>query len=118
MDSWLFPFLPKLGEVEGGSVFMSPTTSSQTVATHPADGKPFPELDPAVIPNLDDLVTEDGAAVDSIYTEKQYRLLTEPLYSSCAGPGDGRPCLMVTDFVWFYTSVQLTLVHHSMLCMF
>src|SRR5438132_4410477 len=115
MDSWLFPFLPKLGEVEGGSVFMRPTTSSQTVATHPADGKPVPELDPAVIPNLDDLVTEDGAPVDSLYMEKQYRLLTEPLYSSWAGPGEGHPFLMVAKVGWFHTSGQPPLVPDAML---
>jgi hypothetical protein len=40
------------------------------------------------------LVTEDDAPVDSILTEKQERLLTEPLYSSWAGPPpaeDGAP---------------------------
>jgi len=40
------------------------------------------------------LVTEDDEPVDSILTEKQERLLTEPLYSSWAGPPpaeDGAP---------------------------
>src|SRR5712692_470603 len=76
---------------------MTPSTSSEAVPTSAADGRPIPELDPSVIPNLDDLVTEDGAAVDNIYTEKQYRLLTEPLYSSWAGPGEGRPFLVTTN---------------------
>jgi Uma2 family endonuclease len=33
-------------------------------------------------PSVDHIVTEDGAPVDSIISEKQMRLLTEPLYSS------------------------------------
>ena len=35
------------------------------------------------------LVTEDDAPVDNILTEKQERLLTEPLYSSWSGPPPG-----------------------------
>ncbi len=33
-------------------------------------------------PSVDHLVTEDGKPVDNIFSEKQQRLLTEPLYSS------------------------------------
>ena len=40
------------------------------------------ELPPELIPCVDDLVTEDDTPVDNIYSEKQQRLLTEPLYSS------------------------------------
>jgi len=105
----------KLPEVEGGPVVMTPTTSSQNVPAPLADGTPLPELDPAVIPNLDELVTEDGAPVDNIYIEKQYRLLTEPLYSSWAGPGQGRPFLALTDVGWFHTSGQPPLVPDAML---
>src|SRR5438445_13730888 len=94
---------------------MTPTTSSQNVPTCAADGRPLPELDPAVIPNLDDLVTEDGAPVDSIYAEKQYRLLTEPLYSSWAGPGGGRPFLALANVGWFHTSAQPPLVPDALL---
>lgn len=32
------------------------------------------------------LITEDGAPVDNIYSEKQMRLLTEPLYNTWGGP--------------------------------
>jgi hypothetical protein len=59
-------------------------------------------LDPAVIPDLDALVTEDGKPADNIFTEKQLRLLTEPLYSSWAGPGEGRSFLALADVGWFY----------------
>lgn len=36
--------------------------------------------------DIDDLVTEDDTPVDNLFSEKQQRLLTEPLYSSWAGP--------------------------------
>ena len=42
---------------------------------------------PDVAPNIDDLVTEDDTPVDNLPSEKQQRLLTEPLYSSWSGPG-------------------------------
>ena len=35
-------------------------------------------------PDIDHLVTEDDIPVDSFFSEKQFRLLTEPLYSSQA----------------------------------
>jgi Uma2 family endonuclease len=79
---------------------MSPTApgpaSSET--TDPA----LYGLDPADIPNLDDLVTEDDTPVDSIFTEKQQRLLTEPLYSSWAAPVEGRAFLALANVGWFY----------------
>src|SRR5437879_320216 len=95
---------------------MSPTTPAQGVPTHTANGTPLPELDPSLLPNLDDLVTEDGAPVDSIYAEKQYRLLTEPLYSSWAGPGGGRPFLALANVGWFHTSGQTPVVSDAQLC--
>jgi Uma2 family endonuclease len=94
---------------------MTPTAAKQTVPTPPADGALLPELDPALIPNLDDLVTEDGAPVDNIYTEKQCRLLTEPLYSSWTGPGEGRSFLALANVGWFHTSGQPPLVPDTLL---
>lgn len=41
-------------------------------------------------PDTSLLVTEDGSPVDNLFTEKQQRLLVEPLYSSWTPP-DGRP---------------------------
>jgi Uma2 family endonuclease len=38
------------------------------------------------VPNVDDIVTEDDTPVDNWFSEKQQRLLTEPLYSSWPGP--------------------------------
>ena len=48
-------------------------------------------------PDIRDLVTEDDTPVDNLPSEKQQRLLTEPLYSSWKGPGDGRPFLVAAN---------------------
>ena len=39
-------------------------------------------LDDIVAPNIEHLVLEDDAPLDNFQTEKQQRLLVEPLYSS------------------------------------
>jgi Putative restriction endonuclease len=41
-----------------------------------------PEYDDLVIPDISDLVIEDDTPVDNLISEKQQRLLTEPLYSN------------------------------------
>jgi Putative restriction endonuclease len=47
-------------------------------------------LPPELRPSVEHLVTEDDTPVDSVYSEKQMRLLTRPLYSSWTGlMGDG-----------------------------
>jgi Uma2 family endonuclease len=51
---------------------------------------------------LQDLVTEDDTPVDNLPSEKQQRLLTEPLYSSWAGPGEGRSFLAAANVGIFY----------------
>jgi Uma2 family endonuclease len=53
-------------------------------------------------PDIADLITEDDTPVDNWYSEKQQRLLTEPLYSTWAGPGDGRPFLVAANVGIFY----------------
>ena len=40
-------------------------------------------------PDISHIVTEDDTPVDSVFAEKQARLLTEPLYTSWAGPESG-----------------------------
>jgi len=72
-------------------------------------------LPPEVIPNLDDLVIEDGKPVDGIITEKQMRLLTEPLYASWPGPGAGRPFVVLSDVGLFFSSTNPPLVPDVML---
>lgn len=47
--------------------------------------------------NIQELITEDDTPVDNMPSEKQQRLLTEPLYSSWAGPGDDRPFLAAAN---------------------
>jgi Uma2 family endonuclease len=46
------------------------------------------DLDEPIEVDIADLITEDEAPVDNLFSEKQQRLLTEPLYSSWAGPKD------------------------------
>jgi Uma2 family endonuclease len=53
-------------------------------------------------PNVEHLVTEDDTPVDNTFSEKQQRLLTEPLYSSWAGPGEGRPFVAMANVGLFY----------------
>jgi Uma2 family endonuclease len=76
---------------------------------------PAPELDPEVIPNLDELITQDDAPVDRIFTEKQQRLLVEPLYSSWPGPGEGRTFLALANVGVFYNVKQPALVPDALL---
>jgi hypothetical protein len=40
-------------------------------------------------PGIEHLITEDDEPVDNVFSEKRQRLLTEPLYSSWSGPGEG-----------------------------
>ncbi|MBM3226629.1 MAG: Uma2 family endonuclease, partial [Candidatus Tectomicrobia bacterium] len=53
-------------------------------------------------PAIHHLITEDDTPVDNLPSEKQQRLLTEPLYSVWAGPGDGRPFLAAANVGVFY----------------
>lgn len=57
---------------------------------------------PECEPSYDDLVTEDHKPVERILFEKLYRLLTQPLYANWAGPGAGRPFLVLANVGWFY----------------
>ena len=78
-----------------------------------ADAEPRFELDPEVIPNVEDFVIEDGKPVESIFAEKQYRLLTEPLYSSWTEAGG--PFLALSDVGLFYAVHKPPLVPDVML---
>jgi Uma2 family endonuclease len=60
-------------------------------------------LTPEDLPNVESLVIEDGKPVDNIFVEKQYRLLTEPLYSSWR-PNDS--FLALANVGLFYQSGQ------------
>ncbi|MCS6805508.1 MAG: Uma2 family endonuclease [Acidobacteriota bacterium] len=55
------------------------------------------------MPDIRHIITEDDTPVDNFASEKQQRLLTEPLYSSWAGPGQGRSFLVAANVGIFYT---------------
>jgi hypothetical protein len=55
-----------------------------------------------VIPNVHVMMTEDDEPVDNLPSEKQQRFLTEPLYSSWAGPGAERTFLAAANVGVFY----------------
>lgn len=57
---------------------------------------------PELMPNYDAIIIEDGKPVDSIVSEKQMRLLTEPLYTAWGGPGEGRPFIVLANVGLFY----------------
>lgn len=63
-------------------------------------------------PSLEDLVTEDDTPVDNMFSEKQQRLLTEPLYSSW---DPGRPFIAAANVGLFYAVRQPPLVPDAFL---
>ncbi|HJT76432.1 MAG TPA: Uma2 family endonuclease [Gemmataceae bacterium] len=71
----------------------------------PPYSPPLPVLAPEDYPDIDALVVEDDLPVDSIFAEKQQRLLTEPLYASWRGPGDGGSFLALAN-VGLFNSVR------------
>jgi hypothetical protein len=77
---------------------------------------PAEVLDPAEIaPNIDHIVTEDDTPVDNMFSEKQQRLLTEPLYSSWLGPGEQRPFVAAANVGVFAAVYQPPLVRDMFL---
>lgn len=72
--------------------------------------RPLLELRPEDYPDVSHLITEDGAPVDSIYVEKQYRLLTDPLENSWLRPGKRRPLVALTNVGLFFAARNPPLV--------
>ena len=70
-------------------------------------------LSPEDIPNIEDLVIEDGKPADNMFVEKEYRLLTEPLYSSWSSPSGS--FLAVANVGLFYAYREPPLVPDMML---
>jgi Uma2 family endonuclease len=70
-------------------------------------------------PNIDHLVTEDDTPVDNVFSEKQQRLLTEPLYSSWTGAPDGvaRKFVAMSNVGLFYHLRRPPLVPDMLLSM-
>jgi hypothetical protein len=77
---------------------------------------PVPEVDPTkpppaeYLPDYDQFVTEDDAPVDNFFSEKQQRLLTEPLYSARMAERLGRPLLAAANVGVFYGEGQPAIV--------
>jgi Uma2 family endonuclease len=64
----------------------------------------------AIPPGIDHLVTEDDSPVDNIFSEKQQRLLTEPLFSSWTPEGGRRNFVALANVGFFYSVRQPPLV--------
>jgi hypothetical protein len=80
-----------------------------------AGNTPVFELPPECVPDFTDVEIEDGKPVDGFFGEKQYRLLTEPLYSTWTGPGEGKPFLVMANVCLFYKWKEPALVPDVML---
>jgi Uma2 family endonuclease len=76
----------------------------------PVREEPLPLLPPEEWPSVEHLVTEDDTPVDSVYSEKQMRLLTRPLYSSWSGPADDKLFLALANVGMFFALEQPPLV--------
>ena len=63
-------------------------------------------LPPELWPDVEHLVTEDDTPVDNIFSEKQQRLLTEPLYSSPGWIGPDRKFVALANVGLFYAVRQ------------
>ncbi len=59
------------------------------------------EIPPEAVPNLDNVVIDDGAPVDGILPERNMRLLTERSMPS-GRPGDGRPFTVLANVGLFH----------------
>jgi Putative restriction endonuclease len=64
---------------------------------------------------IEHLITEDDTPVDNIPSAKQQRLLTESLYSSWSGPGDGRTFLAEANIGVFYLNRNPAIVPNMLL---
>jgi Uma2 family endonuclease len=71
----------------------------------------------ALQPVVDHLVTEDDTPVDNIFSEKQLRLLTEPLHSTWAASGQRRPFVAMSNVGLFFDIHRPPLVPNVLLSM-
>ena len=91
-------------EPQSGAPVAQPTADvmqppARVLPTPPVNGPHPASLDTASAAGFDieSLVTEDDTPVDNMPSEKQQRLLTEPLYTSWPGPGSGRTFLAAAN---------------------
>jgi hypothetical protein len=74
-----------------------------------------PEQIETTRPDVSHLITEDDTPVDNIFSEKQQRLLTNPLYDSWAGLGDGRKFVTYANVGLFYATNRPPIVPDTLL---
>jgi Uma2 family endonuclease len=96
---------------------MNPETELATKPANPPESLPPRAVweNEVVAPDITHLVIEDGIPVDGFFAEKQYRLLTGPLYDNWPGPADGRPFVVFSDVGLFFTTEDPPLVPDVML---
>ncbi len=68
------------------------------------------------VPDVSNLITENDEPVDNVFSEKQMRLLTEPLYTSWRPP-EGRPYFLAANVGVFAKAENTTLVPDVFLSM-
>ncbi len=85
------------------------------VVVPPLGDGPQLVLRPEDYPNVDNLITEDGAPVDNIYAEKQQRLLTETLYTSWQPPEGEQRFVALSNVGLFSTTERPPLVPDCLL---
>lgn len=85
------------------------------MATDTATHDPLLALPLELHPKVNHLVTEDDTPVDNVFSEKQQRLLTEPLFSSWASAGERRSFVAMANVGVFYAVRQPPLVPHALL---
>jgi hypothetical protein len=81
---------------------LSPNQPVEPMATDTAINVPDYVLPVELLPDVDHLVTEDDTPVDGVFSEKQMRLLTEPLYSSWACPAGQRSFVAMANVGLFF----------------
>lgn len=72
--------------------------------------KPELDLPPECLPDLDQLITEDGKPVENLFIERLYALLKDPLYGSWSWGLDGKPFVAMSNVGWFFAGKQPPLV--------
>ncbi len=85
------------------------------MATDVISNDPLHALPAVLEPVVDHLVTEDNTPVDGVFSEKQMRLLTEPLYTSWPGPGQQRAFVAMANVGLFFTVHRPPLVPDMLL---
>ena len=85
------------------------------MATDAVSNDPLQAIPVELHPVVDHLVTEDDTPLDNLFSEKQQRLLTEPLHSSWAGPGEQRSFVAMSNVGLFFSVHRPPLVPDALL---